>query len=324
MRCGIIGAGLAGLSCADGLAGAGYEVELFDKGRGPGGRMSTRRLQTRFGEAHIDHGAPCFQVSDPSFAVAVAQWEKKGLVAPWKSGPPGAWIGMPRMSAIVGAMAVGHTVHWNTFVGGILRNAQGLWSIATDRGLFGPFDILVTAVPAEQAVPILALYDLDMARDAARSTARPCWVGLFVFENDIPVPSAVIRNVGMMAYAVSNRAKPGRTGPEAWIVHANPEWSQAHIEDMPTNVAPALLTAFRNALNLQSLPSWEGVAHRWRYATADGLGRGALWNSVLNLGACGDWLLGPDAEAAWRSGRTLCRLVETAHSWPTPRLAATY
>lgn len=323
MRCGIIGAGLAGLSCADELAAAGYEVEVFDKGRGPGGRMSTRRLQTRFGDVNLDHGAPCFHVSDPSFAVAVARWEKQGLVAPWTSGPSGAWIGMPRMSAIVGAMAIGHTVQWGTFVNGILRDGSGLWSIATDRGLFGPFDVLITALPAEQAVPIIALYDLGMARDAALSSARPCWAGLFVFEENLPVAATVLHGAGEIAYAASNRAKPGRSGPEAWIVHASTAWSSAYIEERPETIAPLLLTSLQRVLNLPVLPPSEGRAHRWRYATSEGLGRGALWNKTLNLGACGDWLLGPTVECAWRSGRMLAQTIDRAHTLSVSRLSAT-
>ncbi|MBJ7444199.1 MAG: NAD(P)-binding protein, partial [Sphingobium sp.] len=39
MTLAIIGAGMAGLACADRLAEDGVAVRLFDKGRGPGGRM---------------------------------------------------------------------------------------------------------------------------------------------------------------------------------------------------------------------------------------------------------------------------------------------
>ncbi len=41
----IIGAGLAGLSCAQALVQAGHQVHVFDKSRGPSGRMSTRRAE---------------------------------------------------------------------------------------------------------------------------------------------------------------------------------------------------------------------------------------------------------------------------------------
>ena len=51
MRTAVIGAGMAGMACAEVLVQAGWAVDLFDKGRGPGGRMSTRRITTAAGEA---------------------------------------------------------------------------------------------------------------------------------------------------------------------------------------------------------------------------------------------------------------------------------
>ncbi|WP_230945853.1 FAD-dependent oxidoreductase [Burkholderia vietnamiensis] len=39
----IVGAGIAGLACARVLADAGHRVTVYEKSRGVGGRMSTRR-----------------------------------------------------------------------------------------------------------------------------------------------------------------------------------------------------------------------------------------------------------------------------------------
>ncbi|MEO9491375.1 MAG: FAD-dependent oxidoreductase, partial [Marinomonas sp.] len=41
----VVGAGMAGLTCANELAKAGFAPVLFDKGRGPGGRMAARRAE---------------------------------------------------------------------------------------------------------------------------------------------------------------------------------------------------------------------------------------------------------------------------------------
>ena len=41
-RIAVIGAGISGLSCATSLQQAGFEITVFDKSRGPSGRMSTR------------------------------------------------------------------------------------------------------------------------------------------------------------------------------------------------------------------------------------------------------------------------------------------
>ena len=64
----IIGAGIAGLSCADALTAEGWQVTLFDKGRKAGGRMASRRLETPHGEASFDFGAQYFTVRDAGFA----------------------------------------------------------------------------------------------------------------------------------------------------------------------------------------------------------------------------------------------------------------
>jgi renalase len=311
MKCAIIGAGLSGLTCAEELSVAGHDVVLFDKGRRAGGRMSTRRLPTRFGEAGIDHGAPYFDALGSAFRATVATWQRDGMVVPWPAGGPHAWLGIPDMATLIARLAGAHEVKWQTFVNGIMRAPGGKWLISTDRGYHGPFDTVVTAVPPEQAVPFLALYDLEMARTASSVPSRTCWAGIFVFASALPAASLVLRNAGPIALAVCNRAKPLRTKPESWLLHANPEWSEAHLELESEDIVPMLRTAFQDALEMPALPAHEAVAHRWRYASSAGIGRTALWSAELKLGACGDWLIGPHAECAWTSGRALGRLVNS-------------
>ena len=83
MRIGIIEAGMAGLSCAQALRHQGHDVIAFDKGRGPGGRMSTRRIDTSLGEAAFDHGAQDLTARDPAFVAQVEHWAQDGHVARW-------------------------------------------------------------------------------------------------------------------------------------------------------------------------------------------------------------------------------------------------
>lgn len=85
MQIGIIGAGIAGLSCAEMLQAAGHAVRVFDKGRGAGGRMATRRVPTPSGDVTFDHGAQYFTTRNPAFAAAVTDWQASGVVAPWPS-----------------------------------------------------------------------------------------------------------------------------------------------------------------------------------------------------------------------------------------------
>lgn len=99
MRTAIVGVGMAGLACAERLAGRGHVLTLLDKGRGPGGRMSTRRVATEAGEANFDHGAQYFTVRDPGFRTRVDAWVATGCVAPWVAAGAEAFVGVPGMNA---------------------------------------------------------------------------------------------------------------------------------------------------------------------------------------------------------------------------------
>jgi renalase len=119
VRIGIVGAGIAGLACADGLAGRGNDVVLFDKGRGPGGRMSTRRIETSQGQAHFDHGAQYFTVRDDSFGAKLSSWVDAGVAAPWPAAGSDAYVGVPGMNAPVRDLASRLVVRWGGRITGV-------------------------------------------------------------------------------------------------------------------------------------------------------------------------------------------------------------
>ena len=68
MSIAIIGAGMAGISCARALREAGRQVVLFDKGRAVGGRMATKRMALGEATIRIDHGAQYITARDGGFA----------------------------------------------------------------------------------------------------------------------------------------------------------------------------------------------------------------------------------------------------------------
>lgn len=319
MNVAIIGAGMAGLACADALVAGGHGVSLFDKGRGAGGRMSSRRLSTPLGEVTIDHGAQYFTARDPGFRDQVLAWQDHGVAAPWPAVAPDAWVGVPAMNAIIKAMAAAHDVVWGCHVSGISRTGKA-WSLHSPVGEFGPFDAVILAIPAEQAAIQLALHDFAFARIALTARSQPCWTGMFVFEQHLGAVPPVIRNAGVVSWAARNNAKPGRAMTEAWVVQASADWSRANFDTAPAQVAEQLLAALSAAHGSDIPLPIAAVAHRWSYALSAGTGDGALWNAALALGVCGDWLLGPRVECAWLSGQMMAQRVMT--SGPEPILPA--
>ena len=306
----IIGAGIAGLSCADALVGQGWRVTLFDKGRKAGGRMASRRIETPHGEASFDFGAQYFTVRDADFAAEVARWEQAGIAARWPEARSDAWIGVPTMNVVVREMAARHEVHFMHHVSGLAREGNH-WRLLGEGMPSEHFDAAVLALPAEQAAPILTLHDFELARTALFARSQPCWSGMFAFPTPLPHAPGILRDCGILAWAARDSAKPGRAGPESWVVQASPQWSTAHLERQPEEIAPLLLAALAEATGTAPLTPIAHSVHRWRYALSAGTGLGSLWNGAKRIGACGDWLLGPRVECAWVSGRMLAdRMLE--------------
>ena len=125
------------------------------------------------------------------------------------------------------------------------------------------------------------------------------------FAGQADVAENVLREDGIIGWAARNSAKPGRSGPESWVIQAGPNWSRAHLEDRAESVVPDLLAAFAGRVG-RTLPEvLTATAHRWRYARCAAGGTGPQWNGSLGLGLCGDWVLGPRVECAWLSGHAL-------------------
>jgi renalase len=315
----IIGAGVAGLACARRLADLRHSVRLFDKGRSPGGRLATRRVQTPHGEAAFDHGAQYITARDPAFADVLARLAQPWNVAPVVIGADGGtrpgktdglrWVGAPGMSALGRGLAAGLSVTNGVRVVAFARADDG-WRLSFESAEeAGPFDAVVIATPAEQAGDLLEPASPEFAAAARAAVTAPCWAGLFVFADRVPAPfdAARVEGDGPIAWLARDGSKPGRTGPEAWVVHASPAWTRRHLEDAPDTVAAALSSAF-SALT-GAAPVW-AQAHRWRYAQVErAAGTAFAWDDGLGLGVCGDWRIGPRVEAAWLSGDGLARAI---------------
>jgi predicted NAD/FAD-dependent oxidoreductase len=308
MRIAIVGAGISGLACADSLAGQGHEIVLLDKGRGPGGRMSTRRVDVHGRSLRFDHGAQYFTVRDPAFAAQAAGWEHDGVAARWPEAGADAWVGTPGMNAPIKAMAAGHVILWGTRVEA-LSLLDGQWHLAGAAEV-GSFDAAVVAVPAEQAGSLLRPVQPDFGKAAARVHSAPCWTAMIAFREPVRTSLQIIRNAGPLGWAARDGAKPKRDDADTWVLQASPNWSSEQLETSHDEIGRKLLGLLEAELDVE-LPEYVYLyAHRWRYArTGARNGPGALWDGVIRIGACGDWLLAPRVEAAWLSGRCLASLI---------------
>ena len=302
---------MAGMSCARRLAALGHDVVLFDKGRGPGGRMASRRIEHEGRTLRFDHGAQYFTARDQRFQTQVDEWEQMGVVARWDTAGKDAWVGTPAMNAPLKAMSDGLDVRFGTRVEAI-EPADGGWQLVGEGTPDARFDTVVVAVPAEQAAPLLSELAPVASDLAARTVSDPCWTLMVAFESPVQFQGDTIREDGPIGWAARNNSKPGRESDECWVVQGSPAWSRQHLEDDAASVAAVLLGAFTNQVGGDLPPVLTKTAHRWRYARSGSAAEGHWWDSRNKVGVCGDWLIAPRVEAAFLSGLELAEAIGTA------------
>ena len=309
----VIGAGVAGLSCARVLDDAGFLVRIGDKGRGPGGRCSSRRSPA----GRFDHGAASFTVEHPSFQVAVDRWCEAGVAAPWaarllKGGEayePEAphYLGVRAMNQIIKHDADHLGAEFELELGQLGERLGSRFELSTKSGhQIADADFVVVATPAPQAAALLPANSPLKAR-AEGVVMAPCWTLMDAFPEGVGDPGFDAHLAPSdHVYAVFwQNSRPGREGLPRFVLQASSSWSTDHLEDDADAVGSALISELMSIM--PGLPAPElTMVHRWRYARVEETAAGDYGLDLESgFATCGDWHIGPNIEDAWLSGHRL-------------------
>ena len=328
----VVGAGVAGLSCARELRLLGRPSVVLDKARGVGGRCATRRVDGR----PVDHGVVFLHGSDAEFLALLRAVEGGGRLEGWParvhgSGlpcQPGAFApGESRLayadgvSALPKHLAQDLDVRLGARVTSV-EEAGGAMRVGLEGGEALGGRIVVLALPGEQAAALLAPLAARGARSAREVLAMtgtvPSLTVLAGYGADAPPPEWDVSYPGAPSFlqliSHDSTKRPGSAGP-VLVYQCRPAWSRARI-DVAADlwVASVLDEAARLLGEWARHPMWS-QGQRWRHARAEAPSvlAGPLVAAMpggAKLGLAGE-LFAPDGgvQGAWRSGRALARML---------------
>lgn len=313
----VIGAGLAGLTLARELSEK-HDVKIFEKSRGAGGRMSTRRAEPWF----FDHGAQYFKAKTARFQAFIKPMLDSGLVVPWEgeiaefsagvftgegslsSGEP-RYVGAPGMNAVPKYLATGLDLQANTRVS-MIQRSDG-WTLFDDHAQsLGDFDWVVSAIPAEQATAILPPEFKGYERISS-VRMRGNYTLMLGFEEPISFCHTAAKvkgyDIGWMAV---NSNKLGRDGGYSLVIQSTPEFADKHIDGDRSWVMNHLIEQASELVYLDLSIAPHKVIHGWKYAGIEPqAGSSHHLDTDLQLASCGDWHIEGKVEAAVTSGLDL-------------------
>ena len=319
MKVAIIGAGISGLTAARKLSDLGIHVEVFEKSKGLGGRLSTKRLEW----GHVDIGAQYFTARDPRFKTQVNEWVNTGDAALWNLEPhiykgeqlspsPDStqrYVGMPSMNSIAHALAKNITIRFEIQVSTVSQVEHG-WQIATSTQdqVTPVFDWVVVTAPSDQSRALLSGTSLE--HQIPTSIYHPCWAVALATKGQVPSYIQGIFGDETISWITRLSSRPNRKTfkhcDDCWMLHFSAEWTQQHPKNTPINISEVGLHHLNKALEQhisEPLKAVDEYHHFWRYARVkkDSIQPGPLIDDKNQIAVIGDWVHGGRVEGAYLS-----------------------
>lgn len=309
----IIGAGIAGATLSRKLIDSGFSVDVYEKSRGTGGRLSSARL----GGLTADLGSTMLESKSDDFDAFLGSLKAEGLVEDWKarcssfdqdlSQLSTLWLGKSRNSALTRGLLQGASLSTQVRAGVVWSDNQGVLVRDEQGELLNYYDAVVVATPAPQAVPLLEAVPRFSHR-AQHAATTASWVALFELSflpEKVSALDVVEGGHDSIERMTIESNKPNRSGYLV-KVEMSEEWSAARLESDRERLLEEVLAQVSLWCG-ETLSPINSRLHRWLYhrSTQSLQDKALLWDSTLNIGACGDWVNEPGIEGAWRSATEL-------------------
>jgi predicted NAD/FAD-dependent oxidoreductase len=330
----IIGAGASGLTCAQQLQKAGYNVIVLDKSRGVGGRMATRRVSG----TRADHGLRYLEpkgelliplieqlkTSEPLenqlqlWTDTLYEFKENQLHSPVISHP--YYIIPSGMSTVGKFLAKGLNIQLNSRVESLTITPENVWKChikSSDSNTLEPPILaksIVIAIPAPQALMLLEADPTTIEPqflDSIKSVEYdPCITVIAGYSSEksqeLPFWKAVsFSDDKILDWVAVDSSKRLNSTQPVFVIQSNAQFAEQYLEETDlTSAGQQLIDQVTNTiLSGWETPEWMQI-HRWRYGFCrQPLSMSCLTTTTpLPLVCAGDWCGGNHLEAALKSG----------------------
>lgn len=318
----IIGAGLSGLSAAT-LLKNHAEITIFEKSRGVGGRISTRRSDPYF----FDHGAQYFTARTREFQDFIQPLIEEGIIDNWNAryikidgnqvieknksiDYERRYVGVPGMNKISKFLAKKFNILLNTRI--VSMESKKTWKlIAEDGQIYNDFDWVISTVPAPQALEVIP-EDVEFYHDIKAVNMRPCFALMLGFEKNLQLEFEAAHIINSdLSWVAINSDKPGRSDKYTMVIHSSEEYAESNIVgDLEDIMQHMIAEASRTIGYDVSMADYKKV-HLWKYANNMKQENSPIFlDQSRNVAVCGDWCLGGRVESAFTSAYDLVNLMK--------------
>ena len=316
----VIGSGISGSTIAN-LLNKKYQVSLYDKGRGPGGRASFKRIKGKIG---FDHGTQYISPKTSEFKNFTNKLIKKKILKRWTG--KHIFLNLKKKENKKHIKIIGQ--HGNNDICKFLLKKikyyyqsevkkiyykDKLWFLLFSDGKVKSFKGIVLTCPFPQLSKLSKKFiNNSFIRKKLKMDANiTVMIAIKKIKN---LPSSFLFDDPVLGWAGNeNTKKRFKSKYDLWTLQSTFKWANKNIDKNKKNLkknSNILIDKFFKLTKIKKTKIIYSINHGWKYSSNSKPFRiKSYWNPAKKLGVCGDWFVGPRLESGWISANDLIKKI---------------
>ena len=316
----IIGTGISGSTIAK-LLNRKFNVNVYDKAKGVGGRSSFKRLKGKIG---FDHGLQYLSPRSLKFKRFTKELVKKKILKHWdgkhkflnesikKKNKHVKLIGVKGNNDIskYQLKKIKFFLQYELLK---IKRFNKLWYLKFKNGHVVTSKNLIVSIPFPQCKKLLSKF-VKTNLFKKKIIMNSCLTVLLVINRTSNSYSSYFTNDKILGWISNEKSKKRfQCNKDLWVLQSTFQYGGKNIniyknkKNFFTNL---LIDRFKNITKIKIKKIYFTHIHGWKYSSnSKPLRSESFWDKKIGLGICGDWFGGPRLENGWLSANNLFKKI---------------
>ena len=316
----VIGSGISGATIAN-LLNKKFQVNLYDKGRGPGGRASFKRVKGQIG---FDHGTQYFSPKTIEFKKFTNRLIKIKILKKWSGNH--IFLNSKKKENKKHIKIIGKKGN-NDICKFLLKKVKcfyqsevkkiyyknKLWFLLFTDGKIRTYKGVILTCPFPQLKKLSEKFINNTFIKRKLKMDANITVMIAIKKNK-KSPSSFLFDDPVLGWAGNeNTKKRFKSKYDLWTLQSTFKWANKNIDKNKKNLkknSKILIDKFFKLTKIKKTKVIYSLNHGWKYSSnSKPLKIRSYWDPQKKIGVCADWFIGPRLESGWISAHDLFRKI---------------
>ena len=299
----IIGSGIAGISSSLKLKSYGISSIILDKGNFIGGRISTREVQNDSNSSFFFHGAQFFTAKTSEFKKIIRKGIKGGYIKEFGNFNPKRYRGNKTMRGFLLNLSKELQIQQKVKITDIKPDNKRIKVLDNKINEWISYDAVISTLPAPQNYKLLNQFP-SLQKTLKTGSYHACIALMFTLDQipfDLKTHYDFYKKPGILSWMAYG------SHSNVWTALTNEQFSNLNYNKDSDFIKEKIMSSIKQFF-INSKITFHSL-HVWRYAKVANRCLGPQIDPQYPVAIAGDFMEGPNVEAAFISGNKAANLI---------------